>query len=273
MNNLPYFAAVITAAGSSERFNRNRDLKVKKEYLQIDGHTVLYRAAEPFFEIPGLAAICVTCPEGSEDETLIALEDLINVNSIPFLIIPGGKTRKESVTKALEKIAEVAPEVEYVAIHDGARPFVTPDLIISTLATATIVGGAAPAIRITDSVKKLGPDGFIHESVDRSQLIRVQTPQIFRFKEILDAHRNTDNDAATDDIELYIAAGNRCTVVQGTEENRKITYFKDIPDAEAQAEEYVKALEEGRKSASANRRMRELMYGFDKKPSEKEEEN
>lgn len=262
MSSLPLFAAVITAAGSSERFNRNRDIAVKKEYLRIDGHTVLYRASEPFFEIPGLAAICITCPEGGEDETIIALEDLVNVNSIPFLIIPGGKTRQESVAKALESIAKAAPEVEYVAIHDGARPFITPDLIIKTLATATIAGGAAPAMRITDSVKRLGNDGMIKESVDRRNLIRVQTPQIFRFKDILEAHRKATGTEATDDIELYTAAGFACSVVQGSDENRKITYFSDIPDAEKQAEEYAKSLEEGRRSAKANRRMRELMYGF-----------
>ena len=130
MNNFPSFAAIITAAGKSERFNRNQEESVKKEYLKIDGHTVLYRATEPFFEIPGLAAVCITCPEGSEDETLIALEDLADINTIPFLIIPGGKTRKESVSKALNALRSFESNIEYVAIHDGARPFITPELII-----------------------------------------------------------------------------------------------------------------------------------------------
>lgn len=260
MSELPIFAAVITAAGSSERFNRNQQYSVKKEYLSIDGHTVLYRASEPFFEIPGLACIIVTCPEGSEDETVVALEDLVNVNSIPFLIIPGGGTRKESVSRALEKIAEVAPEVELVAIHDGARPFIRPELIIRTLANASIFGASAPAIRVTDSVKRLGQDGSISENVDRTGLVRVQTPQIFRFKDILRAHREIDDPEATDDIELYTRLGLRCTPTQGTEENRKITYFTDIPDAEEQVREYVKKREEGRKKAAASRRMRELMY-------------
>ena len=260
MNNFPSFAAVITAAGKSERFNKGHENTVKKEYLKIDGHTVLYRAAEPFFEIPGLSAICVTCPEGCEDETIIALEDLANINTIPFLIIPGGETRKESVGKALNALKAFEDRIEYVAIHDGARPLLRPELIISTLASATIAGAAAPAIRINDSVKRLASDGFIKESIDRTGLVRVQTPQIFRFKEILKAHEESKNSAATDDIEIYLEAGYRCMPVQGSHENRKITYFSDIPDAESQIEQYVKEREEGRKSARATRRMRELLY-------------
>ncbi len=260
MNNFPSFAAIITAAGKSERFNKNHELNVKKEYLKIDGHTVLYRASEPFFEIPGLSAVCVTCPEGSEDETIIALEDLVNINTIPFLIIEGGSTRKESVNKALNALKNFENSIEYVAIHDGARPFITPDLIISTLAAATVAGAAVPAIRINDSVKRLGSDGFISESVDRSGLVRVQTPQIFRYRDILEAHNSSLNNDATDDIEIYLEKGFKCMPVQGSEKNRKITYFSDIEDAEKQAEEYVREREEGRKSAKASRRMRELLY-------------
>ena len=260
MNNFPSFAAIITAAGKSERFNKNQKESVKKEYLSINGHTVLYRAAEPFFEIPGLAAVCITCPEGSEDETLIALEDLADINTIPFLIIPGGRTRKESVSKALNALRSFESNIEYVAIHDGARPFITPDLIIKTLAAATIAGSAAPAIRINDSVKRLEEDGMIKDSVDRLGLVRVQTPQIFRYREILDAHNSSNNSNASDDIEIYLEAGHKCMPVQGSNENWKITYISDIPDADNQIREYLRQREEGRKSAKATRRMRELLF-------------
>lgn len=259
----PSFALVLLAAGSSDRFNRSQKESVKKEFLKIDGHTVLYRAGEPFFEIPGLSAVIVTTAENAEDETIVALEDLVNVNSIPFLIIQGGKTRKESVRIALEQLASLALNIEYVAIHDGARPFVHPDLIIQTLATATVTGSAVPAIRITDSIKRLGEDAFISENVDRTGLIRVQTPQVFRFKDILEAHRSFPDESADDDVEVYTKAGFRCAVVQGSEENRKITYIKDIPEAETQIDEYIREREEGRKKGKASRRMRELLYQGD----------
>lgn len=257
--NIPSFAAVITAAGASERFNKGREERVKKEYLSIGGHTVLYKAAEPFFEIPGLAAMIVTCPEGSEDETIVALEDLVDVNGLPLLIIAGGKTRTASVKKAIKALSDLPFDFDYIAIHDGARPFITPELIINTLATATIVGGAAPAIRAVDALKRLGSDGMIEENLQSRNVLRVQTPQIFNAKNLIEAYSSIDDELeAKDDIEVYTTAGFKCTVVQGSEENRKITYFKDIPDAELQIVEYLKARSDGRRSANAIHRMREL---------------
>lgn len=258
--NIPRFAVVITAAGSSERFNKGRDERVKKEYLKIDGHTVLYKATEPFFEIPGLAAMVVTCPKGSEDETLVALEDLSDIASLPLLILEGGETRTESIRKALSALSSLPFEFDYIAIHDGARPFVTPEMIITTLATASVVGGACPAMRVTDALKSLGDDGLIQANVDNKSIIRVQTPQIFNAKNLFKAYQDLEEGySAKDDVEVYVNAGFSCTVVQGSEENKKITYFKDIPDADKQIEEYLKAREEGRHSAQAVRRMRELM--------------
>ncbi len=258
--NIPSFATIITAAGSSERFNKGRDDKVKKEYLSIDGHTVLYKAAEPFFEIPGLVAMVVTCPKGSEDETVVALEDLVNVNGLPLLILEGGKSRTESVKKAIKALSDLPFDFEYIAIHDGARPFLTPELIITTLATASVMGAAAPAIRVTDALKKLGNNGMIEENIDSKNTIRVQTPQIFKSDNLIVAYQSLPDDVvAKDDIEVYTMAGFPCSVVQGSEENRKITYFRDIPGANEQIEEYIKAREEGRHSAKAVKRMRELM--------------
>ena len=258
--NIPPFAAIITAAGASERFNKGRDEKVKKEYLSIDGHTILYRATEPFLEIPSLRAVVVTCPKGSEDETAVALEDLASVNGLPFLIVEGGNSRTESVKKALDTLRNLPFGFEYIAIHDGARPFVTPEMIIRTLATASVSGAAAPAKRVNDAVKRLSPDGTISENVDRLGLITVQTPQIFKSDWIFTAYDNINNDDSfADDIEAVTRMGFPCSVVQGDDSNKKITYFIDIPDAEKQIEEYLEARSKGRHSAEAVRRMRELM--------------
>ena len=258
--NIPPFAAIITAAGASERFNRGREEKVKKEYLSIDGHTILYRATEPFLEIPSLRAVVVTCPKGSEDETAVALEDLVNINGIPFLIVEGGDTRTESVKNALNALRNLPFGFEYIAIHDGARPFVKPELIIQTLATASIAGASAPVMRINDAVKRIGANGLIVENVDRTNLVRVQTPQIFKADWIFDSYeRISDDESFADDIEVLINAGYSCSCVQGDESNSKITYFKDISDADKQIEEYLEARDKGRHSADAVRRMRELM--------------
>ena len=260
---IPPFAAVITAAGTSSRFSGGQSIAVKKEYLSIDGHTVLSRAARPFFRVPGLSAMVVTCPPGSEDETIVALEDLADISSVPLLIIPGGMTRKESVRAALDELRKLDVPFDYIAIHDGARPYVDEGLIIRTLAAATVTGGAVPALRITDAVKKLGKDGLISENIDRSPLITVQTPQIFRRNELLDAYDRFPGLEADDDAAVFISAGYSCTVSRGSAGNTKITFLSDIPDAEKQADEYVKARDEGRKSAAASRRMRELLQQGD----------
>ena len=255
---IPPFALVLTAAGSSTRFSKNQKEAVKKEYLRIDGHTVLSSALRPFYSVPGLRAVVVTCPKGAEDETVVALEDLADISSIPLLITEGGMTRKESVENALNELRNLVEiPFDYIAIHDGARPFVTEKLIISTLAAATITGGAIPALRITDAVKKLGNDGLIAESVDRSSLITV--PQIFLKEQILDAYDKFPGFEADDDATLFIKAGYKCTISKGDPDNKKITFASDIPDAEAQAEEYIRERDEGRKSAAASRRMRELI--------------
>ena len=117
---------------------------------------------------------------------------------------------------------------------------------------------------MTDAVKKLGRDGLIAENVDRSTLITVQTPQIFRREELFDAYDRFPGLEADDDAAVFISAGYACTVSRGSLENRKITYFSDIPDAKRQAEEYAKAREEGRRSAAASRRMRELLREGDR---------
>lgn len=260
---MPPFALILTAAGSSLRFSSAfaEGEGVKKEFLKIDGHTVLYRAAEPFFELPGLSAVVVTCREGAEDETLVAMEDLVDVGSVPMLFIRGGATRQESVHLALERLAALDLPFEYVAVHDGARPFVTPDLIVRTLAMAyTTRSGAMPALAVTDSVRRIDAAGRIVELPRREGLVRVQTPQVFDFSKLLDAHRKAQGDDATDDGEIFVSAGYECFVIEGDEANRKITYESDIPDARAQVMEYVIARDRGREDRAHDEMFRSFVH-------------
>ena len=188
---------------------------------------------------------------------------LVDVASFPLLFIQGGDRRQESLRLDMVRLYSLEQDFDFVAVHDGARPYVDEGLIIRTLAAATVTGGAVPALRITDAVKKLGKDGLISENIDRSPLITVQTPQIFRRNELLDAYDRFPGLEADDDAAVFISAGYSCTVSRGSAENTKITFLSDIPDAEKQAEEYVRARDEGRKSAAASRRMRELLQQGD----------
>ncbi|NLZ76531.1 MAG: 2-C-methyl-D-erythritol 4-phosphate cytidylyltransferase [Spirochaetales bacterium] len=248
---IPSHAVIVTAAGSSDRFNENRELGVKKEYLALDEHTVLYRSVRPFLGIPNCRAIIVTHPEGMEDQCAVALEDLLEQNLVPIILAKGGKNRQESVLNGLELLSTLSLSIEYVAIHDGARPYVSEELIITTLATATVFGGAVPALPATDAIKTIDEHGRIVGHGDRKQTVGVQTPQIFRYPEILEAHRRAAGTTNTyiDDTEIFTDYNQRVGICEGERTNIKITYLSDIPDAENQIERYLSDLEEGRRQA------------------------
>lgn len=248
----PEHAVIVTAAGSSDRFNKQGH-GVKKEYLSIDEHTVLYRAVEPFLQVPNLRAIIVTHPKGMADQCAVALEEIFDQNLIPVILVEGGKNRQESVYNALKMLGTMSLPIEYVAIHDGARCFVTADLIIRTLATATVFGGSVPALSPTDALKGIDRNGVIQTHIERSETVAVQTPQIFHFPEILTAHQSAKaNDKGyVDDTQVFSDFGMSVGICEGERGNRKITFLEDIPNAEEQIENYLKALEEGKRKAQA----------------------
>lgn len=255
---IPSFAAIITAAGKSERFSQGT---VKKEYLTINGRTVIQQAVAPFLAVPSLRLVVVTCPEGGQEECAVALGDLFERQSVPTMLCEGGATRQESVRKALGMIRSIGMPVGYVAIHDGARPFVTTDLIIRTLATATVFGGAAPALPSTDAMKTIDEQGMITGHLERRHTISVQTPQIFRFPDILEAHEQAarTGKAYIDDTEIFTDSGRRVGVCQGDRANRKITYLEEIPDAETQIARYRSERERGMQAKQAHEELEQAI--------------
>lgn len=226
----PPSAAVIVAAGRSERFSQRK--QDKKEFrLLDDGKSVLYHAVLPFLGIPNMRCVVIAYSEDAADETGEALGDLIRITPVPITFAPGGETRQQSVRFALEKLKEMNTDARFVAIHDGARPYVTQDLIIQTLASATVYGAAAPAVPTRDSIRIIDGAGSIIQTPERSSAVNIQTPQIFSWPEILNAHRavfNSGKDDAQDDTEVYIAAGMSVGTCEGDLKNIKITYPEDI---------------------------------------------
>lgn len=224
-------AVIVTAAGSSCRFNENSNQKQKKEFLTLEGHSVLYRAVEPFTQIDGLVAVVITYQKESYDDTIKALEDLQGKTSVPFFFIEGGCTRQQSVFNALSFLnGKPDLDIDYVSIHDGARPFIKKHLIAFTLASAATYGAAAPAISISDTLIKKDENGFISARLDRTNVCRIQTPQVFRFPDIYLAHLEASENEKnyTDDTEIFCDFGKKVAVIEGDPENKKITYRKDI---------------------------------------------
>ena len=209
--------AVIVGGGRSTRTNGTDKLT-----LELGGMTVFERSVRAFCLHPDID--CVVA---------VAREDLIGEveklkDRYPKLAaaVPGGASRCLSVKAGLEKCP---PDTSFVAIHDAARPFVSGGLITRTLKAAEEYGAAVPVLRFTDTIKTIDGEGFIGGTLDRSTVVAVQTPQIFRFGEYLEASAGAVE--SFDDCQLYEAAGHRIAAVEGESSNMKITTPEDVEKA------------------------------------------
>ena len=220
-------AIIITAAGSSTRIGGG----IKKEYLPYKEGTVLSSCAETFlnacnrdFEITDFI---VTCPKGGREDCEKALQ-AGNVDCFDSIqIVEGADTRQKSVYKGL---LAVKGKPDIVLIHDGARPFISEELILSSLSAAQQFGAAVPGLTPTDTQKEINEEGFIVRHLVRSSLCAVQTPQCFDFSKLLDAHERAalDGREYTDDTEIWGSYCGPVKVVPGEVNNIKITYPADL---------------------------------------------
>jgi 2-C-methyl-D-erythritol 4-phosphate cytidylyltransferase/2-C-methyl-D-erythritol 2,4-cyclodiphosphate synthase len=212
--------ALIVAAGAGTRLGG----EVPKQYLPLGGRAVLRHSVETFLRHPAISGVrAVISPEHR------ALYD----NAVAGLsILPpvaGGASRQDSVRNGLESLAELQPD--RVLIHDAARPFLTAEIVDRTLAALDDTPGAVVAVPMTDTLKR-GHDDRVAGTVDRSALWRAQTPQAFRFADILAAHRQAKGAAMTDDAAVAEAAGLPVKLVMGADDNFKITTADDLRRAE-----------------------------------------
>jgi 2-C-methyl-D-erythritol 4-phosphate cytidylyltransferase len=220
------FAVLLPAAGRSSRFKN----KEKKPFATLDGRAVWLRTAELFITRSDVAqCLLVIAPDDLET---FRLRYMANIAFMNVKLVPGGRERWESVGNAL---AEIAPEVEYVAIHDAVRPCVTTELIDSVFAAARTHGAAMLATRLTDTLKRVDDKLLVRETVDRQGLWLAQTPQVFRREWLADAYgRRADiGRQITDDAQLVEAAGHPVHVVEGSPTNVKITTKDDLALAAA----------------------------------------
>ena len=222
-------AIIITAAGSSTRIGGG----IKKEYLPFKNGTVLSVCAETFlnackdFEITDFI---VTCPVGGIEQCREALGHMDCFASLAMTglqVIEGSDTRQKSVYNGL---LAVKGNPDIVLIHDGARPFVSREVIMEALEAAAEYGASVPGVTPTDTQKEIDSKGFITRHLVRSSLTAVQTPQCFRYKELLEAHGRAASDGHeyTDDTEIWGAYCGRVRVTRGDIRNIKITYPSDL---------------------------------------------
>ena len=213
--------AVIVAAGSGSRMQSAKN----KVLLPLCGTPVIARTVAAFADLPQVDEVLVVCRPADVD----AMSALLPQEKVSFVF--GGKTRQESVKNAVDTI----DDCDLLLIHDGARPLVTRDEILDTLHRAEETGAAATGVFVKDTIKVINDDYEITDTPDRSQLIAIQTPQIFRFdlyKQAMEKAK-AQGGVFTDYCKLMENLGVPFSVVIGEYTNMKITTPEDLPMAEA----------------------------------------
>lgn len=221
----PQCAALVAAAGSSSRMGG-----VNKMLEPLDGVPVLARTLMTLQQAPQIGEIVVA----TREEDLMTISDLCRTYGITKCtkVIRGGETRAHSVLLAA---LEVSSDVKLLAVQDGARPLVTLDVIDRVIDAAKRCGAAAPAVPVKDTVKEVRDGGAVVRTVDRSSLRAVQTPQVFDASLLKAALQDAVENRVpiTDDCSAVERLGKVVFLVDGDEENLKITTPVDLIMAEA----------------------------------------
>src|SRR3569833_618729 len=218
-------AAILVAAGRGLRAGTGGP----KQYREIGGQTVIFRAMQAFCRHPDVFAVQ---PVGNPDDAAVFSQAAAGLRHQPPTL--GGATRQASVHAGLEALVAEKPDI--VLIHDAARPFVTSAAISRAIDAAGRTGAAVPAVLATDTIKLVNASGHVEATPDRARLRIAQTPQAFRFDVILDAHRRAARDGRsdfTDDAALAEWAGLTVAPFEGDPANMKLTTPEDFIREEA----------------------------------------
>lgn len=210
--------AVVVAAGSSSRMGGS----VPKQLMELCGKPVLSHTLSAFEKTPEVETVVVVCRE----EDMARIKEITENFSKIKALVPGGKTRQASVAAGVK----AAGECGFVAIHDGARPLITPEEIRQVVADAKIWGASTLAAPVTDTIKTAGEQELVEETLDRSILRAVQTPQVFRKDEYvraMEAAKAAGKDF-TDDCQLMEFSGKPVHLCPGKRSNLKLTTPEDF---------------------------------------------
>jgi len=221
----PDVGVIIVAAGSSTR----TDSDELKQFRWIGGKPMLLHSLQTFQERPDVAMVVVVLPKKYAGDPP---PWLFQCDVERMLVSVGGRVRSDSVRNGLE---DLASEAKIVAVHDAARPFVTPALIDRVITEARKGHGAIPGLPVVDTLKRAEENGTIGETIERDGLWRAQTPQAFPREMIEAAYADalTAGVAGTDDASLCERLGLPVVVVHGSERAMKITTDADFARAEA----------------------------------------
>jgi 2-C-methyl-D-erythritol 4-phosphate cytidylyltransferase/2-C-methyl-D-erythritol 2,4-cyclodiphosphate synthase len=223
-------AALIVAAGRGTRAGTD----VPKQYVSIGGRSVLARAIAVFSGHGAIGRLQAVIHPDDLDLYELSLPDEA-CGLAPS--VSGGASRQASVRAGLAALADWAPDL--VLIHDAARPFVTSAVIDRVIGALGSFPGAIPGLAVADTLKRADSGGIIAETITRDCLWRAQTPQAFRYADIVDAHEKAaaaGRDDFTDDAAIAEWAGLKVALVEGAPDNVKITTAADVEEARRKLE-------------------------------------
>lgn len=213
----PIFAAIVVAGGISQRMGFD------KLRAELAGRPVYLHSLQTLQDCPEIGQIILVASEknlGDFREQTIHLSKLTHV-------LPGGGERHFSVAAGLEKVGS---GFDFVAVHDAARPLLSPRDLMAVLAAARNDGAASLASPVADTLKRADPGDFVNASVDRDHLWAMQTPQVFRVERLRAAYRQIleAGELITDEVSAVAKLGDRVKLVSSQDFNFKITYSCDI---------------------------------------------
>ena len=201
-------AGILLAAGSSSRMGSKDKL-----WLDLNNKPVIEYSLEVLLNLDIVDVLVVVSPK----ERQLQIKKLL-ANQKETIFVEGGERRQDSVAAGLTAV----PDADWYIIHDGARPFISDEIILRVFEAAKLSGAAVPGLRLNETVKKADGAGRVIETLDRSILRTIQTPQIFRGELIRNAHNDIDEDV-TDDAMMIELLGGIVEIVEGDAKNIKLT--------------------------------------------------
>ena len=219
-------SAIILAGGKGKRMGS----AISKQFIDIKGKPIIYYTLKKFSENKKIDNIILVLPE---DEVKYFKENILKKYELRInKIVIGGKERQDSVYNALKSLKNSSTDI--VLIHDGARPFISERIINEGIKFAEIYGAAAPGVMPKDTIKVKNEKNFSIDTPNRANLVSIQTPQVFKFDEILECHEKIryNGEKVTDDTMVVEKYGYSVYLYDGEYTNIKVTTPEDLILAE-----------------------------------------
>lgn len=215
-----YISLIIAAAGSGSRMKAGKN----KVLLDLCGKLVIERTLEAFLKIEEIRELIIVAREDELEDLKVIAE---NYDFWALKLVAGGESRQDSINNGLSQVSE---DSSYVIVHDAARPFIKEEHIRGAISMAKDYGASAIGVRVKDTLKRVDHGNMIKETIDRSCVWQVQTPQIFEKDLLKRAYENASlkNLSGTDDCSLLEYMDEKIYMYEGDYTNIKLTTVEDM---------------------------------------------